>query len=159
MTNTQPDAPLSDSLKLVALDEEDLAMISAHLQDAVMRVDDLIFLPKERRFAVVLNRFVWAPEKAVRGEVPNQRRRSGLHFERVERVQSMNIRQDAPDGVLNLLTIQFQPTDTPAGMIDLIFSGNGILRLHVDCIEAKISDLGGAWEAASRPAHDLEDAG
>lgn len=159
MTDTQASKQQTDSLKLVALDPEDLNIVSAHLQDAVMRVGDLIYLRQERRFAIVLNRFVWTAEKASRGEATNQRRRSGLHFERVERVQTINIRQDAPDAVLNLLAIQFHPTEAAAGTIDLIFSGNGLLRLHVDCIEAQISDLGGAWETPSRPTHDLEDAG
>lgn len=146
---------LSDSLKLIALDSEDLDVISAHLQDAVMRVGDLKFLPSEKRFALALNRFVWKEHKLQRGQIANERRRTALHFERVEKVQTQNIRQSAPDSVLSLLAIQFLPTDAPAGTIDLIFSGGGTIRLSVECIEAQASDLGGAWEAASRPRHDF----
>jgi len=148
---------LSDLLKLVALDEEDLNIVSAHLQDAVLRVGDIKFTPSDNRFTLALNRFVWNHGKPRRGQIANERRRTALHFERVTKVQSQNIRQDTPDAVLNLLTLQFLPTEAPAGTIDLIFSDHGVIRLHVDYIEAQLSDLGGAWQAASRPRHDLEE--
>lgn len=141
-----------DLLKLIALDEEDLTILSAHLQDAVMRVDGLKYITQDNRFILALNRFVWSKS----GQVANERRRAALHFERVTKVQKQNIRQQAPDAILNLLAIQFLPTDTPVGTIDLIFSDNGVIRLEVDCIEAQLSDLGGAWETTSRPQHDFE---
>lgn len=152
MNDTSP-----EMLKLVALDQEDLNIISAHLQDAVMRVDDLQYLAKETRFILALNRFVWTKETSRKGQVANERRRTALHFERVEKVQTQNIRRDAPDAVINLLAIQFLPTDAPAGTIDLIFSGDGVVRLFVECIEAQVSDLGAAWETKTRPSHDLDD--
>lgn len=145
-----------DLLKLIALDEEDLNIFSAHLQDAVMRVEDLKYIVADKRFALALNRFVWSEEEPKRGQVANQRRRTALHFDRVTKVQTHNIRQDAPDAVLNLLAIQFLPTEMPSGTIDLIFSDNGVVRLMVDCIEAQLSDLGSAWQTASRPQHDLD---
>ena len=146
-----------DLLKLMALDTEDLQIISAHLQDSVLRVGDLKYLATEKRFAIILNRFVWDKAMTKRGQIANQRRRTALHFERVEKVQSLNIRQDAPDGVLNLLAIQFLPTHAPAGTIDLTFSGNGTVRLFVECIEAQFADLGSAWQAVSRPHHTFDD--
>lgn len=146
----------SDLLKLVALDEEDLSILSAHLQDAVLRVDDLKYISKEGRFGIALNRFVWNKGKRRFGQIANERRRTALHFDRVTKVQKHNIRQDVPDAILNLLAIQFLPTDKPSGTIDLIFSDNGVIRLIVDCIEVQLSDLGGAWETASRPQHDLD---
>lgn len=142
-----------DLLKLIALDEEDLTVLSAHLQDAVLRVADLKYISADNRFAIALNRFVWSKGA---GQVVNERRRTALHFDRVAKVQVQNIRQNAPDAILNLLAIQFLPTDKPAGTIDLVFSDNAVIRLDVDCIEAQLSDLGGAWETESRPDHDLE---
>ena len=84
MTNT-------DLLKLVALDEEDLVVFSAYLQDAVMRVDDLNFSPKENRFALATNRFVWTKGQPGKGRVVNERRRTAIHFDHVEKVQTYNI--------------------------------------------------------------------
>ena len=70
-----------DCLKLLALDDEDLAVLSAHVQDAVLKVADLVNLPKERRFALGMNRFIW--EKAEGGRKNFERRRAALTFDRV----------------------------------------------------------------------------
>ncbi|MEM8798088.1 MAG: DUF2948 family protein [Pseudomonadota bacterium] len=145
-------------LKMIALDEEDLKVISAHIQDAVMRIGDLNYLPKENRFALVFNRFVWEKE-ATSNKAPKQnheRRRSALHFERVKKVQTRNIRRDSEDAVINLLAVSFTESDAPAGSIDLVFSGDGVVRLEVDYIEAQFSDLGGSWETQSMPHHGTE---
>ena len=147
----------TDLLKLVALDEEDLIVFSAYLQDAVMRVDDLNFLPKENRFAFAANRFVWTKGQPAKGRVVNERRRTAIHFDHVEKVQTYNILRDQPDAILILLAIQFLPSNAPAGTIDLIFSGDGVVRLYVDLIEAQMADLGGAWETQSRPEHALDE--
>jgi len=145
-------------LKLVALDTEDLDIVSAHLQDAVMRLADIGFQPHERRFAIVLNRFDWPTALAAGGGArsSNERRRAAIRFERVRRVSRQNIAQDKPDAVLSLLTVEFEPTEPPAGMITLVFAGGGAIRLEVDCIEAELRDLGGAWSAARRPDHDSD---
>ena len=115
-------------LKLVAFDRDDLGILSAQLQDAVLRVADLAFLSKDQRFAAVINRFDWsaAPSDG------NQRRRSAIRFEHVRAVQSQNIIQTAPDAVLSLLAIRFEETIAPSGVITLVFSGGGALRLNVD---------------------------
>lgn len=147
----------TDLLKLVALDDEDLNIISAHLQDAVLLVADLNYIAKEKRFALALNRFVWDKDQPRKGQIVNERRRTALHFDRVEKVQTQNIRRDAPDGALNLLAIQYLPSDAPAGTIDLIFSGGGVVRLFIECIEAQVSDLGAAWQSKSRPEHPLDE--
>ena len=103
-------------LKLMAEDEEDLAILSAHLQDAVMRVGDLAYLPKSRRFAAFLNRFCWegCPENSV-----GERTRSGLHFNNVLKVQAMNVRQDDPDAVVELLALRFEPKAEGGGVYRL----------------------------------------
>ena len=147
----------SELLKLIALDANDLIVLSAYLQDAVMRVDDLNYLPKENRFAFAANRFAWTKGQPGKGRVINERRRTAVHFDRVNKVQTYNIVRDQPDAVLSLLAIQFLPSEEPTGTVDLIFSGDGVIRLHVECLEAQLADLGGAWETPSRPEHALDD--
>jgi len=143
-------------LKLVALDTEDLAVISAQLQDAVMRLADIAWQPRDRRFAMVLNRFDWSGALAADGgkRPRNERRRAAIRFEHVRKVLRQNIAQGAPGTVLALLAIRFEPAaQAPAGNILLVFAGGGAIRLEVDYIEAELRDLGGAWAAAMRPDH------
>ncbi len=140
-------------LKLAALDTDDLAVIAAHVQDAVAKVGDIEWRPKEKRLTLQLNRFVW---EGVGGRAKTyERRRALLHFARVEAVQATRIRREAPDAVLNLLTVRFEMTDDPAGFVYLDFSGGGSLRLQVECIEASLADLGAAWATESLPVHQL----
>jgi hypothetical protein len=146
--------PEPDRIRLIALDEEDLAVLSAHAQDAVMKVGDLVWLAKEGRFVLAMNRFIW--EKAVDGRRENfERRRAALAFDRVKSVKSSCVRRDRPDGVLELLAISFEETDAPAGYVTLIFAGGGAVRLEVECIEARLADLGAAWACTGMPVHDL----
>lgn len=141
-----------DLLKLVAFDEEDLAVISAHLQDAALRVEDLAFLPKERRFALCARRFDWTCDL---GEPP-RRRLTGLHFDNVTAVRCKNMDQHRKDQVLNLLAVTFEPASAPSGAVTLIFSEDRALRLEVECIEAQMKDMGPVWEVESRPCHEIE---
>ncbi|GJD88708.1 MULTISPECIES: DUF2948 family protein [Methylobacterium] len=138
-------------LKLAALDAEDLTVISAHLQDAVLRAGDLTYLAAEHRFVLVARRFDWSVGP---GE-PERRRLTGVHFERVLGVRTRGI---APGGnadtALNLLAVTFAPTEPPSGTVTLIFSGNAAIRLDVECVEVQMKDLGPVWEAESRPGHD-----
>jgi hypothetical protein len=145
--------PEPESLKLLALDEEDLAVISAHVQDAVLKVGDLIYLPKERRFLLAMNRFGW--EKADGRRRDYERRRAALSFDRVLSAQVSNIRRDQPDSVLELLAVSFEPTESPAGYVTLVFAGGGAVRLEVECIETRLADLGAVWATAQKPSHDL----
>ena len=142
-----------EALKLMALDDEDLAVMSAHLQDAVLKVGDMTYLPREKRFALVANRFAWEAAQADRGE----RRRTGLSFARVLKVQRSRIRAEDPDGVLNLLAVTFSPAEAPSGHVTLVFSGGAAVRLEVDCLEAQMRDLGPRWAAQHRPGHRLDD--
>ena len=143
-------------LRLVALDREDLGVLSAQLQDSVLQVGDISYQIKERRFAAVLNRFDWPSAVASEGakRPVNERRRAAIRFEHVTAVKRLNIHQTAPDAVLALLAIEFEEKAAPGGMVTLLFSGGGALRLEVDCIEAELRDLGGAWAATRRPDHD-----
>jgi len=147
----------TDLLNLVALDEEDLQILSTHLQDAVLRVADMTWLAAEKRFALVANRFNW--EKAESGAVRRgfERRRAGLHFDRVFAVTSRGIDRGKSDQVLELLAIRFTGKDAPAGEIELDFAGGATIRLEVECIEAALSDLGAAWATDALPQHDMDE--
>jgi hypothetical protein len=139
----------------MALDAEDLAVLSAHLQDAILRVGDMIYLPKENRFVLVLHRFDWLA--AAEGE--RQRTQAGLHFEHVSGVALHGFRQDRAGDILNLLSIGFQEGDAPSGEIVLTFSGGCAIRLTAECIEARMADLGPRWPARHAPGHRLDPAG
>ncbi|MFV2091589.1 MAG: DUF2948 family protein [Hyphomicrobiales bacterium] len=140
-------------LRLSAFDAEDLAIISAHLQDAVLKVGDMTFQPGEQRFGFIANRFDWMDGQD-RSTGPYRRARAGVTFERVEAVRTRNIRQANADAVLELLAIRFEPADAPSGVVLLEFAGGGSIRLETECIEVRLEDLGPVWETKSRPAHN-----
>lgn len=147
-----------DKLRLIAVDADDLAILSAHCQDAVLKLSDCRYFKDEGRFVVALNRFAWetaGPQR--RFSWPRrqdyERRRSALHFERVEAVRRQRLTA-AEETPLDLLAIRFTPTDEPSGSIELVFAGGSAIRLDVECIEARLTDLGPAWATASRPDHD-----
>ncbi len=144
-----------DQLKLVVLDEEDLEIVSTHLQDAVVKVSDVLWRPREKRLVVALNRFDWEVAQAANREF--RRRRAVLRFERVLSCQGRDVNQAGIDGVLNLLAIEFAETDEPSGVVTLTFSGGAVLKLDVECLEAELADLGPSWTASARPAHILAD--
>lgn len=143
--------PMTQLLKLAALDAEDLEILSAHLQDAVLKVGDIDWRPAEKRLTLPLNRFAW--EGTARGEAP-ERRRSVLHLARVMAVKSCQLPLARKDEVLALLSLRFTPGDTPSGDIDFIFAGGATLRATVECIETSLADLGAAWSAKAVPAHE-----
>lgn len=135
-------------LKLLALDNEDLQVVSAAVQDAVVRVGDMGFARADHRFALLMNRFAWEEGGKVK-----QRKRAALHFDRVEDVKIAGIDQNARDGVLELLAITFEETNAPGGIVELAFAGGGTARLTVECLEARLKDLGAAWAAKATPEH------
>lgn len=147
-------------LMLAALDREDLQVLSAHLQDAVLRVADMAYLPSQHRFAAVVNRFDWERALTTDGRGKREqyeRRRSALRFDRVLGAQFSNIRLSAKSAVLSLLAINFEETDPPSGYVTLVFAGGGAIRLKVECIEAELRDLGPVWRTKMRPEHkDIE---
>lgn len=140
------------SLKLVALDEDDLEIVSAHLQDSVLKAGDLVYRPAEKQFAMAVNRFVWEAKRRLlqRG---GERRRSLVHFDRVLSVKRVGFDPSREEDVLSLLALRFVPGEAPAGTIEIVFSGGAAIRLEVECIEARLTDTAAAWETPSRPAH------
>jgi hypothetical protein len=144
-------------LKLAAFDADDLTVISAQLQDAVLKVGDIDYLRRQQKLVMVVKRFDWESAEELR---PAYRRRlAGVQFARVRSVRCRNIQQGSKDGVLMLLAIGFEPGESPAGAIVLTFAGGGIMRLEVECIEAKVEDLGPEWETQRKPAHDEAETG
>ena len=143
-----------EALRLVALDDEDLAVISAHLQDAVLRIGDLSYLPQERRFALCARRIDW--EGGL--EEPPRRRLTGLHFERVLAVRCRGLDRSKPDTALNLLGIAFEEKNPPSGCATLLFSEGAAIQLELECIEVQMKDLGPIWGTESRPKHEVENA-
>lgn len=146
-------------LKLIALDDEDLRIISAHLQDAVLRVGDMAFRPNERQFLVILNRFNWLSvgDKS-NSDTGFERRMAALRFERVQNAQFQNIDLRRDTLAVELLAMDFESTDPPSGFITLFFSGGSAVRLEVECIEAEIRDLGPIWSTQYKPEHPDDDA-
>ena len=139
-------------LRLFALDEDDLAILSANLQDALIPVPEIAFLPGEKRFAMAGKRFDWV--KAAAGGC--ERCATGLHFERVLSVSRAGFGQDESERVLNLLAVAFTPTEAPAGHVTLTFSGGAAIRLEVECLEAQMADLGERYPCNKQPAHPVE---
>jgi hypothetical protein len=143
-----------EPVKFIALDNDDLEVVSAHVQDALVRVADVLWRPQEHRLVVALNRFDWLG--ANEGAGSYHRCRSALRFERVTSCKCRSVDPAGRDAVLNLLAVEFTPTDGPAGFITLTFSGGGVLRLDVECLECELADLGPTWDAKCCPGHALD---
>ena len=143
-----------DALKLLALDEKDLEVISACVQDSVVKTGEIDFQAKAKRFLMPVNRFVWEREPRAKGQ-PAERRRSVLHFDRVTGVKTSGLDRSKPDTVLSLLALRFLPDDSPAGKLELIFADNISVLLDVECVEAQLADIGGAWAAQAKPRHGV----
>jgi len=143
-----------DSLKLIALDKDDIEVISTHLQDAVLKVGDIVWRPSEHRVVLALNRFDW---EAAQDRSPSYlRRRTALRFDRVRSVKCRNLSPGQPEAVLNLLAVEFDERLAPAGLVTLVFSGGAALRLEVECLEVELSDLGPVWKAGACPSHPVK---
>jgi hypothetical protein len=137
-------------LRLSALDIEDLAVISAQMQDAVLLAGDMSYDRKRKKFLLLANRFAWDESQAP------QRRRTGLHFDRVLAVKTLNMGGLEKDEVMSLLSVTFAETEAPGGEVLLSFSGGATVRLIVECLECQMADLGPAWGASSTPQHPLD---
>lgn len=138
-------------LRLSALDVEDLATVSAQMQDAVLLAGDMTYDRKRKQFVLLANRFAWDDPDSP------QRRRTGLHFDRVLGVKTLNMSHLEKDEVLSLLSVTFTELDAPSGEVLLAFAEGATIRLAVECLECQLTDLGPAWAAIAVPHHDVED--
>lgn len=137
-------------LKLVALDGEDLAVISAHLQDARVKVGDITYLPRDKRFAMIAHRFDWECDC----EAQQHRRVAGFHFERVTAARMRGFDRTDEARELNLLGVTFEETDKPSGTATLLFEDGAAIQLEIECIESMLRDVGEVYECDERPSHD-----
>jgi hypothetical protein len=143
---------MSGMLKLMAEDAADLDIIAAAAQDALLRVGDINYDRKARRFALLLNRFRW---EEAEGKGPFERVRAALSFESVLAVRSRKLRMDAPDAVASLLSVGFKPAEEPpGGEVRLVFAGGGEIALEVECLDALLMDMGAPWRTPRRPDHE-----
>ena len=126
--------------KLIALDADDLAVISAHAQDAMVRVADIVWRQAEKRLVIGMSRLDW--DQAVSGEVSPRRLIAALRFDRVLSCKSRKIDLEVPDAVLDLVGIEFHPGEPPGGSAVLLFATGAALRLDVECLECELADLG-----------------
>lgn len=145
-------------LKLAAADAEDLGILSARVQDAVGQLKNFTWLPKKRRFALVLNRLQWE-------EGGKTRVRSGLHFDGVLKVQSHRVKLGAGEAVVSILALRFTANGAkengegdPGGVIEIVLGGGGAIRLAVECVDAELTDMTAPWAAQSKPDHGRETA-
>ncbi|WP_186294495.1 DUF2948 family protein [Bradyrhizobium guangdongense] len=131
---------MAPQLKLIALDADDLAVISTHVQDARVQTSDIIWRQGEKRLVVGLNRLDW--EQALHGEAEPSRLVAALRFDRVLACKSRNIDLATPEKVLDLVGIEFHAHDAPGGSALLLFAHGGAIRLDVECLECELTDLG-----------------
>jgi DUF2948 family protein len=142
---------VSPQLKLIALDEDDLAVISAQVQDARVRISDIIWRQGDKRLVIGMSRLDW--EQTLAGETAPRRLIAALRFDRVLACKSRNIDLSASDNVLDLVGIEFHRGATPGGSALLLFGERKVLRLDVECLECELTDL----DADELVTGDVED--
>jgi len=148
---------MSSQLKLIALDAEDLAVISAHVQDARVRTADIIWRQAEKRLVIGMSRLDW--EQTLSGGTTPRRLIAALRFDRVLACKSRNIDLEASETVLDLVGIEFHPKEAPGGSALLLFDRGGVLRLDIECLECGLTDLGADDLGASGAGEDAESSG
>tara|TARA_B100001013_G_scaffold322061_1_gene232331 strand:+ start:489 stop:935 length:447 start_codon:yes stop_codon:yes gene_type:complete len=141
------------NLKLLALNDDDLKVLSAHLQDSVVLVKDIIFLKKSRTFLMMVNRFMWEDiELGIFRE--NKRIRCAVKFENVLEVKSRNISQKKKDKILELLSIDSEVKNNKKELL-ITFAGNNEIILIVEEINILLDDVGLPWKVKHVPKHQL----
>lgn len=138
-----------EPLRLLAEDADDLHIISAALQDAILRPVDIVWEPHGRRVTLKLSRFCW--------ECGGTRVMAAMQFGDVIAVKSRRLPR-LPESALELLAMEFEPGEAPGGRVILMFAGGGDLRIDVECLDAVLTDLSERWPARLAPTH-LEPSG
>lgn len=140
----------AEPIRLIALDADDLEVVSAALQDAVTTIGDIRYEAASRRLTMTLNRFRWEQPDAPKG---GERVRAGLQLGGVMAVQSRRLRREARRAVLELLAVTFEPGEAPGGTVVFTFAGGGDLRAQVECVDAALADLSAPWPTPRTPGH------
>ena len=142
------------NLKLIAKTEEDIKVVSAHLQDSILSVTDIANLKKNKIFLMQLNRFMWEDvEKGVFRK--NKRIRTVLKFENVLKVFSKNINQKKKDNFLDFLAIETIKMPDNNYEMKITFAGDSIIRIIAEVIEVTLDDQGEAWDTKNKPKHQV----
>ena len=140
------------NLKLIAKTEEDLRVVSAHLQDAIANLSDIANLEKNKIFLMQLNRFMWEDiENGVFRK--NKRIRTILKFENVIKVNSKNINQTKKDKFLDFLTIETSKMPDNNYEMKIVFAGDSVIKVIAEVIEVTLDDQGSAWDTKNMPKH------
>ena len=144
------------NLKLLANSEEDLRVISAHLQDSITQVKNVAHLKKNRIFLIQFNRFMWEDiEKGVFRK--NRRIQSVLKFDNILDVFSKNINQKKSDRFLDFLAIETKCLSDKSYQIKLNFAGGILIKLNAEIIECFLEDQGDSWETKNKPKNIFND--
>ena len=133
-------------LRLLAQDAEDLAIISAAMQDAVAKLGEISYEARARRLTIGFNRYRWESGKS-------ERVRSGLQLGGVLKVQTRKVRRGSRDAVIEVLAVTFEPGEAPGGVITISCAGGGDLRAVVECIDAVLADVSEPWPTPRTPTH------
>jgi len=142
------------NLKLIARTEDDLKVISAHLQDSIVNISDIANLEKNKIFLIQLSRFMWEDvEKGVFRK--NKRIRTVLKFENVIKVHSKNINQSKNDKFLDFLTIETNVMPDNNYEMKLVFAGNSVIKVVTEVIEVTLDDQGEPWNSKNMPKHKV----
>ena len=143
-----------DNLKLIGKNEEDLKVISAHIQDSIVTVKDIVFLKKNKTFIMIINRFMW--EDVEKGLFRNNKRiRCAIKFESVLRVMSKNINQKNKTKPLECLAIKCNLFADETFRIKIFFSGDSIITIKAEVIGIILNDIGKSWDVKSIPKHKI----
>jgi hypothetical protein len=140
------------ALRLVAEDEADLKVISAAVQDAVLKAENIKYDRKRRRFTLEVNRFQWedAPKRG-----PKTRVRTLLAFDSVLGVKTRAVSKADPDMVMSILSVTFTPDDEPpGGKVSILFSGDGELLLEAEALDVTLLDSEYEWATRRTPDHE-----
>ncbi len=144
----------TSNLKLIGKNKEDLQVISAYCQDSIVKVEDIVFLKKNRTFVMMINRFMW--EDLEKGAFrQNKRIRCAIRFEEVLEAKSKKINQGNKNRILECLAIKSQEMENKKHGIKIFFSGDGVITLISEYIEVIMHDLGKSWSVKNFPKHKI----
>mgnify|MGYP006130964431 CR=1 FL=1 len=140
---------MNEGLKLIALDEEQLIVLSSLIQDSIIKANEIGYDKKSKRFAILMNRFRHEEEEP-------SRVRSAMHFDYVSSIKTLGIDIDSNEDILVLLAVRFKTLNNPGGSIYLEFSNNKSLALTVENIEGFLTDVGKPWLIRNKPDHEKD---
>ena len=142
-------------LRLLAEEGDDLKIIAAAVQDAVVKAGNLVYETRNRRFAIELNRYRWEAAPMRKGQ-PGERVRALLAFDGVLGVKTRGITKTDPELILSLLSADFVADigEPPGGKVNLLFAGDGEIVLTVEALDAALLDSDYVWPTRHVPSHE-----